>query len=44
MTDACAQLHGGYGYIVKYPITRAWTDLRIYGGTAETLDRSLELG
>jgi alkylation response protein AidB-like acyl-CoA dehydrogenase len=49
--DACVQLHGGYGYMLDYPIARAWTDSRvsrIYGGSTEIMKeiigRSLELG
>ena len=32
------QLHGGYGYMLEYPIARAYLDSRIstiYGGTTE---------
>jgi long-chain-acyl-CoA dehydrogenase len=38
--DAGVQLHGGYGYMLEYPIARAWTDARvhrIYGGTNEVM-------
>lgn len=38
--DACVQLHGGYGFMWEYPITRAWADARvqrIYGGTSEIM-------
>ncbi|WP_417320984.1 acyl-CoA dehydrogenase family protein [Emcibacter sp.] len=38
--DECVQLHGGYGYMLEYPIARAWTDARaqmIYGGTNEIM-------
>jgi long-chain-acyl-CoA dehydrogenase len=38
--DTCVQLHGGYGYMVEYPITRAFADARvhrIYGGTNEIM-------
>jgi len=38
--DACVQLHGGYGYMWEFPITRAWADARvqrIYGGTSEIM-------
>ena len=38
--DACVQLHGGYGYMWDYPITRAFADARvqrIYGGTNEIM-------
>jgi alkylation response protein AidB-like acyl-CoA dehydrogenase len=48
--DRCLQLHGGYGYMSEYPISRAWVDARaprIYGGTNEIMreivGRSLEL-
>ncbi|WP_312170625.1 acyl-CoA dehydrogenase family protein [Microbacterium sp.] len=38
--DTGVQLHGGYGYIMEYPIARAFTDARvhrIYGGTNEIM-------
>jgi alkylation response protein AidB-like acyl-CoA dehydrogenase len=38
--DRCVQLHGGYGYMLEYPIARAFTDARvtrIYGGTTEIM-------
>ncbi|MBJ7336765.1 acyl-CoA dehydrogenase family protein [Mycolicibacterium sp.] len=38
--DRCLQLHGGYGYILEYPIARLYTDARvsrIYGGTSEVM-------
>lgn len=38
--DACLQLHGGYGYMLEYPIARAWLDGRIakiYGGSNEIM-------
>ncbi len=38
--DQCVQLHGGYGYMMEYPIARAWIDSRvqrIYGGTNEIM-------
>jgi alkylation response protein AidB-like acyl-CoA dehydrogenase len=40
VTDACLQLHGGYGYMTEYPICRDYADariLRIYGGTTEIM-------
>lgn len=40
VVDKCLQLHGGYGYITEYPISRLYTDARvtrIYGGTSEVL-------
>ncbi|MFD0904278.1 acyl-CoA dehydrogenase family protein [Actinomadura sediminis] len=40
VVDKCLQLHGGYGYILEYPIARLYTDARvsrIYGGTSEVL-------
>ena len=49
--DECVQLHGGYGYMLEYPITRAYADARvqrIYGGTneimKEVITRSMGLG
>jgi acyl-CoA dehydrogenase len=38
--DKCLQLHGGYGYILEYPIARLYADARvsrIYGGTNEVM-------
>ena len=38
--DECLQLHGGYGYMLEYPIARAWADARvqrIYAGTNEIM-------
>ncbi len=38
--DTCVQLHGGYGYMLEYPIARAYADARvttIYGGTTEIM-------
>lgn len=38
--DACLQLFGGYGYMLEYPIARAYADARvtsIYGGTTEVM-------
>ncbi|HEX4928306.1 MAG TPA: acyl-CoA dehydrogenase family protein [Burkholderiales bacterium] len=49
--DECVQLHGGYGYMLEFPIARAYLDARvqrIYGGTneimKEVISRSLGLG
>ena len=48
--DECLQLHGGYGYMMEYPIARLYTDARvqkIYGGTNEIIKeliaRSMDL-
>lgn len=38
--DELLQLYGGYGYMMEYPITRAFVDsrvTRIYGGTSEVM-------
>jgi alkylation response protein AidB-like acyl-CoA dehydrogenase len=38
--DGCLQLHGGYGYMLEHPISRAFADARvtrIYGGTTEIM-------
>jgi alkylation response protein AidB-like acyl-CoA dehydrogenase len=40
VVDNCVQLHGGYGYMLEYPIARAYCDVRIqtiYGGTTEIM-------
>ncbi len=40
VVDRCVQLHGGYGYMLEYPIARAYIDTRanrIYGGTNEIM-------
>ncbi len=50
VADRCLQLHGGYGYMDEYEISRIWRDsrvTRIYGGTSEIMKeiigRSLEI-
>jgi alkylation response protein AidB-like acyl-CoA dehydrogenase len=38
--DEMVQLHGGYGYMLEYPIARSFVDMRvtrIYGGTSEVM-------
>ncbi|MBV7706879.1 acyl-CoA dehydrogenase family protein [Nocardia nova] len=47
---ACQQMHGGYGYMMEYPIAKAYADARIqtiYGGSTqimkEIIGRSLGL-
>ena len=49
--DECVQLHGGYGYMWEYGVTRQYADARvqrIYGGTneimKEVISRSMGLG
>jgi alkylation response protein AidB-like acyl-CoA dehydrogenase len=40
VVDRCLQLHGGYGFMVEYPIARAFGDARvtrIYGGANEIM-------
>jgi len=40
VVDACVQLHGGYGYMLEFPVARAYLDARvqtIYGGTTEIM-------
>ena len=40
VVDECLQLHGGYGYMQEYAISRAYVDARaqrIYGGTNEIM-------
>jgi long-chain-acyl-CoA dehydrogenase len=38
--DKCVQLHGGYGWMMEYPVARAFQDARIqkiFGGTNEIM-------
>lgn len=40
VVDRCLQLHGGYGYVMEYPIAHLYADARvsrIYGGTSEVM-------
>jgi alkylation response protein AidB-like acyl-CoA dehydrogenase len=40
IVDACLQMHGGYGYMLEYPIARSYVDARvnrIYGGSNEIM-------
>lgn len=40
ITDRCLQLHGGYGYILEYPVAQAFLAVRllsIFGGTSEIM-------
>ena len=40
VVDRCLQLFGGYGYMLEYPIARAFADARvtrIYGGANEIM-------
>ncbi|MGH8793313.1 MAG: acyl-CoA dehydrogenase family protein [Stackebrandtia sp.] len=50
VVDQCLQLHGGFGYMLEYPVAKAYLDSRvqtIYGGTTEIMKeiigRSLDL-
>lgn len=40
VVDECLQLHGGYGYMLEYPVAKAYLDARaatIVGGTTEIM-------
>jgi acyl-CoA dehydrogenase len=40
VVDRCVQLHGGYGYMLEYPVARIFADgriQRIYGGANEVM-------
>jgi alkylation response protein AidB-like acyl-CoA dehydrogenase len=40
VVDRCLQLHGGYGYMLEFPVAKAYLDSRvatIYGGTTEIM-------
>ncbi len=45
--DELLQLHGGYGFMSEYRISRAWVDARvarIYGGTSEIMKEIISRG
>ena len=47
LIDECLQLHGGYGYMLEYPIARMYADSRvdrIYGGSNEILKELIARG
>ena len=47
VVDAGVQLHGGFGYMLEYPIARAYLDARvqtIYGGTTEIMKEIIGRG
>ncbi|SEG88651.1 Acyl-CoA dehydrogenase [Thermomonospora echinospora] len=40
VVDRCLQLHGGYGFMMEYPVAKAYADARIqtiFGGTTEIM-------
>ncbi len=47
VVDAGVQMHGGYGYMMEYPIAHAYLDARvqtIYGGTTEIMKEIIGRG
>lgn len=47
LLDDMLQMHGGYGYMKEYVISRAWLDarvMRIYGGTSEVMKEIIAKG
>ena len=47
VVDMGVQMHGGYGYMMEYPIARAYVDARvqtIYGGTTEIMKEIIGRG
>jgi alkylation response protein AidB-like acyl-CoA dehydrogenase len=47
VVDRCVQLHGGYGYMLEYPVGRAFADSRvqtIFGGTTEIMKEIIGRG
>ena len=47
VVDMGVQMHGGYGYMIEYPIARAYLDARvqtIYGGTTESMKEIIGRG
>ena len=43
VVDAGVQLHGGYGYMTEYPISRAYTDSRIFFNDTATTEIQKEI-
>ena len=47
VVDRCLQLHGGYGFMLDYPVARAFADGRaqtIFGGTSEIMKEIIGRG
>ncbi len=47
VVDRCVQLHGGYGYMLEYPVARAYVNARvqtIFGGTTEIMKEIIGRG
>jgi acyl-CoA dehydrogenase len=47
IVDECLQLHGGYGYMLEYPIAQLYKDVRvnrIYGGANEIMKLMIARG
>jgi alkylation response protein AidB-like acyl-CoA dehydrogenase len=47
VADRCVQMHGGYGYMLEYPVAKAWLNSRvqtIYGGTTEIMKEIIGRG
>lgn len=47
IVDECVQLHGGYGFMMEYPVARAYVDNRahrIYAGTNEIMKELISRG
>ncbi len=47
VVDRCVQLHGGYGYMLEYPVARAYMNARvqtIFGGTTEIMKEIIGRG
>jgi alkylation response protein AidB-like acyl-CoA dehydrogenase len=47
VADRCVQLHGGYGYMLEFPVAQAWLNSRvqtIYGGTTEIMKEIIGRG
>ncbi|MET7398355.1 acyl-CoA dehydrogenase family protein [Dactylosporangium sp. NPDC005572] len=47
VADRCVQLHGGYGFMLEYPVAKAWLNSRvqtIYGGTTEIMKEIIGRG
>jgi alkylation response protein AidB-like acyl-CoA dehydrogenase len=47
VADRCVQVHGGYGFMLEYPVAKAWLNSRvttIFGGTTEVMKEIIGRG
>jgi alkylation response protein AidB-like acyl-CoA dehydrogenase len=44
VVDRALQLHGGYGYLMDYPIERFWRDLRVHRSSKAPTSHAMIIG